>query len=151
MKPGFLESFLTQGDQVQDSPKYRNFLKRELLAACPNCTSFCGDHGCRLHQTPLSLPLGDDFASLLVHQSDRQHGHTNLTSTLRTPVDTGCGFQGQSSPLGEDGGQCAVWVHTIISLKIVGQGHPEPRGTMPLQAYPVLWPGSSARKPAASI
>lgn len=102
-------------------PKYRNFPER-VLTACPNCTSFCGDHDCRLPHSPLSLLVRVEIASLLIHQSNRQHGHTNVTSTLRTPVDTGCGFQGQSSPLEEDLGASgrSAWVHTILSLRIVG-------------------------------
>ena len=46
-------------------------------------------------------------------------------------MGTDVGFQEQSSPLGEEVGASGQsdQVCTILSLRIMGLGHPEPRGT----------------------
>lgn len=77
---------------------------------------------------------------MLVHQFHRQHKHTNLASILRTPVGTDVGFQEQSNPLAKELGVSGQsdQVYTILSLRIVGLGHPVSRGTDAPTSLPSL-------------
>lgn len=128
-------------------PKYRNLPKRELFIVCSNPTVFC-----RLILPSPSLSV--ESASLPVHQSHRQHRHTNLASILKIPTGTDGVFQEQSGHLGEEVGTSGQsdWVCTILSWRIMGLGHPEPSGTdCPRKFTQSCGWESGARKPAASV